>query len=374
MPQLLFSANLLINMFYSKFKKMKKLFVFIPALFIVLFLLNSFVIKEKKAKKKNEGTKSFTRSTVSDKLLKDPFERVPFALLVNIIFKSADGGQTWQDISSGLPEVEPVNFIAGESDLYLQVKNEIYRSKSNLKTPIWEKENIPDLQSSSSASFNSIVFNRTGVMAFNFGGLIYKKIPASETWFQIHANFKKYAMHTIFEKADGTIFIAYDQGLYKSIDQGKNWKQVQKGLVMKIVESEGVLIATSRLGIIRSTDNGENWQKVISEGGMGITVECIKGGFAAISYNEKTESRRIRISLNRGKTWKAIDEGLPPSSDISSIKQIGAYFICGHPNGIFQSSDVGKTWDKVHPGVENKIFRIYVSGNVLYAVAGNAGC
>ncbi len=229
-------------MLYSKFKKMKKLFVFVPALFIVLLLLNSFVIKEKKAKKKNKGTKSFTRSTVSDKPLKDPFTKVPYAIgfrnkssIVNIIFKSVDGGQTWQDISSGLPEVEPVNFIAGESDLYLQVKNEIYHSKSNLKTPIWEKEKIPELQSSSSESSNSIVLNRTGVMAFNYGGQIYKKEPASETWFRIYPNFKKYAMQTIFEKADGTIFIAYDQGLYKSTDQGKNWKQVQKGLVMKIV-------------------------------------------------------------------------------------------------------------------------------------------
>ncbi len=262
---------------------MKKLFVFLPSLLMVVFLLNSFVTKEKKTKKKNEGTKSFTSSSVSDKPLKDPFTKVPYAIgfrnkssLVNIIFKSVDGGQTWQDISSGLPKVEPVNFIAGESDLYLQIKNEIYRSKSNLKTPIWEKENISDLQSSSSEYYNSIVFNRSGVMAFNYRGQIYKKMPASETWIQIYPNFKKYAMHTIFEKADGKIFIANDKGLYKSIDQGKNWKQVHEGQIMKIVESEGVLIATSRWGIIRSTDNGENWQKVISDGGMGITVECIK--------------------------------------------------------------------------------------------------
>jgi len=236
---------------------MKRLSVLVPAILVVLFLLNSFVLKEKEAGgKTNEGIKS------------EP---------VNIVFKSTDGGQTWQDISEGLP------------------------------------------------------------------------------------------------------------------DEEKNWKEVQKGSVMNVVESEGVLIATGQNGIRRSTDNGENWQWVISEGGVGIAVERIKGGFAAISYNTGTKSRRIRISLDSGKAWQAIDEGLPPSSSISSIKQAGNYLICGHPDGIFRSSDTGKTWNRVHPGVDKnefkflttwnnpsgepkKVFKIYVSGKVLYAVAVNSGC
>ena len=191
---------------------MKRLFVFVPAILLVLFLLNSFVPKDKDAgEKTTEGTKSGP---------------------VNIVFKSTDGGQTWQDISEGLPDKE------------------------------------------------------------------------------------------------------------------KNWKQVQKDPVMNVVESEGVLIATGQKGIRRSTDNGEHWQWVIGEGGVGIAVERIKGGFAAVSYNTATKSRRIRISLDGGKAWQAIDEGLPPSSSISSIKQMGNYLICGHPDGIFRSSDMGK------PGIE----------------------
>jgi photosystem II stability/assembly factor-like uncharacterized protein len=363
---------------------MKRLFVFVPAILLVLFLLNSFVQKEKEAEEKTtEGTKSFTGVTLRDKSLIDPLAKVPVAkinrnkpALVDIVFKSADGGQTWQDINEGLPAIEqPVNFFAGESDLYLHVKNVMYRSKSNLKTPVWEKENVPDLKSASSSPSTSIAFNRSGVMAYNYEGQIYQKIPAAGTWLPIHTNFKKHSMRTIFETSDGTVFLGYDHGLYKSTDMGKNWKQVQnEGWVMHVVESDGVLIATGQKGIMRSTDNGEHWQWVISEGGVGIAIERIKGGFAAISYNTETKSRRIRISLDRGKTWQAIDEGLRPSSSISSIKQMGKYLICGHPDGIFLSSDMGKTWNRVHPSVDKNVFRIYVSGNVLYAVAGSAGC
>jgi photosystem II stability/assembly factor-like uncharacterized protein len=143
---------------------------------------------------------------------------------------------------------------------------------------------------------------------------------------------------------------------------------------MNLVESEGVLIATGGKGIMRSTDNGEHWQWVISEGGVGIAVENIKGGLAAISYNTGTKIRRMRISMDRGETWQAIDEGLRPSSLISSIKQVGQYLICGHRDGIYRSSNMGKTWNRVYEGVDKNLFRIYVSGDVLYAVLGGAGC
>ncbi len=311
---------------------------------------------------------------------------------INMILQSKDDGKTWQDISEELPENEqPEDFFAGESEVYLRFKNEMYHSKSNLQAPVWVKENGLDPRSTYIAS------NRSGVMAFNSEGKIYQKTPAPGTWSPMYTNFKNQSVETIFETSDGTVFVGCRDGLYKSADKGRSWKHVKnEGWVMNIVESEGVLLGTGQNGIMRSTDNGEHWQWVISEGGVGIAVERIEGGFAAISCNTRTMSRRIHISLDSGKTWKAIDEGLRPSLFISSIKQLGGYLICGHPDGIFRSSDLGKTWNMVHPSVEKqefnfsktlntldpyarepypgKVFKIFVSGNVLYAVARSAGC
>ena len=302
----------------------------------------------------------------------------------NIVLQSTDGGQTWQDISSGLPKIDqPQDFFTGGSDVYLRVRNVMYHSKSNLKTPVWERERGLDLQST------TIAFNHSGVMAYNYKGQIYQKMPDTKTWLPIYENFKSPVLRTVFETSDGTVFAGCANGLYKSTDKGINWRRVQhEGL--DIVESQGVLIGAGQNGIMRSADNGEHWEWVISEGGVGIAVEVIEGGFAAISYSEKTKSRRVRISLDSGKTWQAIDDGLPPSLSISSIKQVGNYLLCGHPDGIFRSSDMGKTWSMVHSGVNNtaadslllnmasgdkgKVFKIYVSGNVLYAVARDFGC
>jgi photosystem II stability/assembly factor-like uncharacterized protein len=262
----------------------------------------------------------------------------------------------------------------------------MYRSKSNLKTPVWEKETV-DPRS------NSIAFNRSGIMSYNYEGQVYRKMSSTGNWLPIYTNFKKQTMRTVFETTDGTVFVGSDNGLYKSADQGQNWKQVQnEGWVMDIVESEGVLIATGQKGIMRSTDNGEHWEWVINEGGVGIAIERIHGGFAAISYNTITKSRRIRISMDSGKIWQAIDDELQPSLSISSIKQMGKYLLCGHPDGIFRSADMGKTWNMVHSSVDSnefyygqilnadrfndqrKVFKLYVSGNVVFAVARNAGC
>ena len=310
----------------------------------------------------------------------------------NLIFQSRDGGQTWDDISASLPETEQPDFFAGESVVYLRAKNGMYRSQSNLKTPVWEKENLPD------PGRTSITFNRSGVMAYTYEGKIYQKTSAAgpdsyRNWLPVYTNFKKHLIRTVFETADGTVFAGSDHGLYKSADKGQNWKQVQnEGWVMEMMESEGVLIATGQRGIMRSTDHGEHWEWVISEGGVGIAIECIEGGFAAITYSTISKTRRIRISLDRGKTWEAIDVGLQPSSSISSIKQIGRYLLCGHPGGIYRSSDRGKTWTIVHPSVDKKefqyagifnikpfsdqkkVYKLYVSGNVVYAVAGGTGC
>ena len=143
---------------------------------------------------------------------------------------------------------------------------------------------------------------------------------------------------------------------------------------MKLVESNGVLMATSQGGIIRSTDDGENWNCVLNEGGVGIAVERINGGFAAITYNTESETRRVRTSYDGGKTWQPIDAGLPASLSIASIIQVGEYFFCGHPTGIFRSSDKGKTWKLLLPSIENKVFNLFVSGNVIYAIPRDGGC
>ncbi|MDB5122164.1 MAG: hypothetical protein JWP94_293 [Mucilaginibacter sp.] len=365
---------------------MKKLFVFVPAVLLVLFLLNSFVLKEKEAgKKTTEGTKSG---------------------LLNIVLRSTDGGQTWQDISKGLPKnlqregVWGHGLFANDHGLYLRAGNGVYHSEPNSTTAFWTKEIFPGKQ-------REIAPGKNGIFAYNFRGQFLQKINGTSDWSPMYTNFQEQAVRidktidwmyknykekevcTVFETAGGTVFIGSNNILFRSTNSGKTWKQVQVGDgAMKLAESNGVLLSTSKEGILRSTDDGQNWDRVISEGGVGIAVERIDGGFAAIVYSTITQTNTIHISRDSGKTWNTIGEELQPSwtsllikqtfglkssMNISSIKQVGKYLICGRSDGIFRSSDMGKTWKLLLPSTENRGFNLSVSGNVIYAIP-NKGC
>jgi len=295
--------------------------------------------------------------------------------VANIVFKSTDGGETWQDISKGLPEtviddygVGRNVFFADENGLYLTAGNGIYHHNPNSTVPAWKKDILPYVNS-------SIDHGKARIFAYNYwswGGIL-QKVNGTGLWLPVFPNFNENRVRSVFETAGGTIFICTDGGIYKSSNNGISWKHINLA-GSNMVERNGVLIATNTKGIMRSTDAGETWTIVISEGGVGIDVELIQGGIAAITYNTASKTRRIRASYDDGKSWQAIDAGLPGSQSISSIIQVGDNFFCGHPSGIFRSSDKGKTWKLLLPSIGDKVFSLSVSGNVIYAIPRNEGC
>jgi len=292
-------------------------------------------------------------------------------------------------------------FFANDRGLYIRAGNGVYRSEPNSTASFWTKEIFPGNQ-------REIAPGRNGIFAYDFRGQFLKKINGERDWLPMFTNFQEQAVRlngtvdwmyknykekqvrSVFETTGGTVFIGSNNALYKSTNSGKTWKYVRvEGWVLKMVESNGVLLAASSHGILKSTDDGETWDRVISEGDASIAVERIDGGFAAIVHNTITQTNSIHISIDSGKTWNVIGEQLQPSwnslllqkiglpqysSNILSIKQMGKYLICGRSDSMFQSSDMGKTWKQLSlPAIGNYGFNLSVSGNVIYAIP-NKGC
>lgn len=113
---------------------------------------------------------------------------------------------------------------------------------------------------------------------------------------------------------------------------------------------------------------------MVNEGGVGIDVTSIADGFAAITYNTESKTRRVRASMDGGKTWQSIDADLPAHDLIANIIQVGDYFFCGHPKGIFRSKDKGKTWVLILPSITEKVFNLSVKGRIIYAFPRVGGC
>jgi photosystem II stability/assembly factor-like uncharacterized protein len=288
----------------------------------------------------------------------------------NIIFQSSDRGQTWQDISKGLSEnVNDHQLSIKDKDLYIQDGFGVYKNEKKGENSNWNKEFFI-------VNPGQILTTKSCMIALNHHeGKISKRAEGTEMWLPIYSNFQEKNLRNIFETKEGSILIGTDRGLFRSNDNGQSWKHVlDQGWVIKIIESNDVLLATNQNGIIRSLDDGKNWNVVIREGGVGIDVANISKGFAAIIYNTTSKTRRVRISEDMGKTWQAIDDGLPPHDLIANIIQVEDDLFCGHPIGIFKSSDKGISWKLIKPTIDNKIFNLSSSGNIIYAVARAGGC
>ena len=330
----------------------------------------------------------FTVSSSSLLLDSHPDPKTEKAGTAKIVFKSTDGGQTWQDISKGLPEnlrkdnIRGNSFFANDKGLFLRVGNGLYHSTPNATAPFWTKEIFPDEPS-------SIAPGKPGISAYNYWGVNLKKTNGTSVWSTIFENFQETRIRA-FETAGGAIFIGTDRGLFKTANDGKTWEHVHAGgFVGNLAESNGVLVAISMRKIIRSADNGESWAVVDSEGGAAFDVKQIRGGFAAITSSSEwlsPNTSRLRTSFDGGKTWQPIDAGLQDKvgrtwndrpraqAFMTSIIQVGENFLCAHSDGIFKSSDKGKTWKLLLPSVEDKVFNLFVSGNVIYAIPSKGGC
>ncbi|MBO9566856.1 MAG: hypothetical protein J7621_29050 [Niastella sp.] len=309
-----------------------------------------------------------------------------------IVFKSIDGGQTWQDISKGLPAIlredgfRGYNIFANDKGLFLRVGDSLYHSTPNATAPVWTKEIFHGEDS-------SMAPGKSGTL---YWGVNLKKTNGTSVWSPIFENSERPGIRSVFETAGGTIFIAIDRGIFRSTDDGKTWKHVYAGgLVGNLAESNGVLLATSMRKIIRSTDNGETWALAISEDSVAWDQKPIKGGFVAITADSESGTRRLSTSYDGGKTWQSIhsrlqdkvvidsiwrtwndriNDRLRAQTFMTSIIQVGENFFCTHRDGIFKSSDKGKTWKLLLPSIDVKGFNLFGSGKVLYAIRSKGGC
>ena len=149
---------------------MKKLFVFTPAILLIVFLLNSLILKVRETKKK-------------------PAKEGKSAEMANIIFRSADGGQTWQDISKGLPEnlqregIRREGFFANDRGLYLRAGNGIYHTESSSTTAVWTKEIFPGKQ-------RNMIPGNNGILAYDIRGQFLKKVNGMRDWSPMYTNFQ----------------------------------------------------------------------------------------------------------------------------------------------------------------------------------------
>jgi photosystem II stability/assembly factor-like uncharacterized protein len=115
--------------------------------------------------------------------------------------------------------------------------------------------------------------------------------------------------------------------------------------VLSLAVADTDLYATSfSNGVYASTDNGKNWTYA-ANGIVGSDITCLSGGGSNVYAVFNLDS--VFSSTDNGNSWVA-DTGLKGAYQIFEVTAIGTRVYAAAGNGIFVSSDSGRTWSALN--------------------------
>lgn len=315
-----------------------------------------------------------------------------FAAGAGGLYRSADGGDTWDDASSGIVKSSfwQVFAIETENDLlFTTTTNGFYTSDDQGLTWTNVERSLP------TGDFLNIGISETTIFLGDLNKIV-KYSRQSGSWTYIIMPFQRPNCSAYI---NGKLYAASSageavQGLWRSDNNGDTWEQVDGGLPSGTIVNEIVflgdeyLLATNR-GLFTSP-SGNNWSSVapstngidiyrllpmdgdILLGTRGHGVYQLRRSTNSLSRVNSgidywrvlnlwlTDSRifasSVFIELHQKNfgiagEWQPTDPAFDLDQGVNDIKQNGEEILLG-TNSLFRSLDNGNTWAE-HPAVDN---------------------
>jgi len=310
------------------------------------------------------------------------------------IYKSTDGGESWKlleevtgDPSEGGVYINEYN----DSEIYSVFSRETFVSKdaglsSDMFLNTKEHPIIPDV------GVEIITFGKSESEVF-MAGLqgVYRTYDNGKTWIETNTGFVGSEVVDLVTALDGTMYATtYNLGIFKSIDDGKNWGFASFGIKswygMQLAthpEDADTVFTTTSGGVYKSTNAGESWKLIGGSdlcddeeaGGNchyhGIIVEKeapfkVLVGSGGDQYSK--EGVGLTGSEDNGETWRNSDDGFvrdvhvskliidPNNNNIFYATTQGATEYTdkvGDGAGVFKSTDRGNNWTQINNGLDS---------------------
>ncbi len=152
-----------------------------------------------------------------------------------------------------------------------------------------------------------------------------------------------------FDSSDVMYIGIWGQGIFRSLNLGQNWTEVNTGLSNKYltsieIDSNGILYAsTYGGGIFISTNNGALWSP-INSGLPSLKIKALKIKYPDTCF-ASVEGYGIYRITNRGATKVRLTQGLW-NYDVNciTIGDNGSIVIGTNGDGVYYSNDGGRTW------------------------------
>ena len=304
----------------------------------------------------------------------------------NGIHRSLDEGRTWSGYSDGLTtfDVRELMLRADGSILAATYGKGVFRR--GISQASWSQFALQDIY------VTSIEEPEAGILLAGANSFVYRSDDGGASWSARSLDGYTVNVQSLAAN-DGYVFAATNLGIFRSADRGETWEFSSFGLQeydARVIETnaEGHVFAGMQPGqggcaLYRSRGNGSLWTCIQPQTDP-LTVPMIKvapdgtlfaGGFRHLYHTQDeggtwlsrraagsnvtsalflssgmligTHGQGILRSDDSGITWSESSTGL--QSAITTVRAFeDGRIVAGTQGGLFESTDLGATWNRVH--------------------------
>ncbi len=351
-----------------------------------------------------------------------PFYISPSDNCMGGIYKTIDGGNSWNPVNTGLTYYNVNNIAASNSTLYAATNGGVLASNNGGNN--WQSIN----EGIKNNSVTSLLSLQNGtVYAGTLNGGIFKSTDDGITWTDLNkgittANTNNNGVSSIVADDQGNIYALDGVTIYKLAKNSENWTIISPPqnlgvqiLPTSILISGTALYAESMDGIYRTLDSGLDWELLSNYAINNPYVMALLDSTNSLYYilnpstiwsmpaNGANEGSSMNgnlpllININKivtvnnlpysllyvatnqgiyinkgGNNWTALNNPLPAYENITSLYSNGHILIIGSADdGIYLSEDGGKSWLSANDGIDQKdsISNFSENNNFIFATA-----
>jgi photosystem II stability/assembly factor-like uncharacterized protein len=290
------------------------------------------------------------------------------------IYKTRDGGQTWENISKGMSHSRVISMAIDPlypATVYAGTKGDaVFKSYDGGQRWTSLRNGLED--NTVTSVVTQFVFDpqeSSHLFASTTMG-VFESTNGGESW-QKRMDGMKEVLMVVALALDPTrpqvMYAGTSGGVYKSVNGAVRWTKANNGLVppelIKSSRALGVTVmqvdpyapdtvyAATLNGLYKSTDAARSWTRIAQDlPDQMISAMVLDRARADTLYIASRAG--VHTSGDGGKTWKAINRGFT-SLNIRSMAQSAIdpklFYAGTNGSGLYKSEDGGETWTPMPP-------------------------
>ncbi|TAL66919.1 MAG: T9SS type A sorting domain-containing protein, partial [Bacteroidetes bacterium] len=307
------------------------------------------------------------------------------------LFISTDDGESWERQYGFYYDVNAFAFNSKDEIFAVYSgPNSILRSTNNGKN--WERltsgidlNKIDGVNSISINQSDEIFIGTYGKSSNSPSNLymgpkgngVYKSMDNGLSWFEVNQGLESKNINCLISTKNGILFVGTNNsGVYRCTDNGINWIQVNNGIddidinEFDFDKNDNLYARNTLYGIFKSIDTGISWRQTVNglDGINAYTLSISNLNSLLVS----TFKGGIYKSTNSGISWEQSNQGLNGDMILSLESNKPGYIFGGlNIGGLFRSSDDGNNWERISNSLDLTMASFIKTFNNGYVLINN---